>query len=269
MQTCEGGIGLRKLQDINKAMLMKLAWSIVEKKGTWAAYMRGKYFEKNEDPINYYKKSSVRRGIKEAYMEIKKQSKWIAANGGEVKGAPDSLARRILQNAVPTDERVMLQQFRLSSRNTYVQDLWINMVIPTLNNIRSTRNKISRGEKLPLFQCVQMKIMKQVQLSAINSKEGIQVEMDLGLCSGTTMQQLQGSCNLSFQRRHHAMAVCSKMGSLQDQNADKATWRETNFSADRAAKRYLEFALVSVLLGFVGAVYFFPFILACNPGLFL
>ncbi|KAF6159409.1 hypothetical protein GIB67_032180 [Kingdonia uniflora] len=72
------------MKDINRAMLMKLEWSIVEKKVSWANYMQAKYFNSSGDIISYYKKSSMWRGIKEAYLEVKKCSKWSIATGEKI-----------------------------------------------------------------------------------------------------------------------------------------------------------------------------------------
>ncbi|KAF5192055.1 hypothetical protein FRX31_018358, partial [Thalictrum thalictroides] len=43
----EGGMGLRKLKDINNSCLMKMAWGILQKDGEWAQYMTGKYTARN------------------------------------------------------------------------------------------------------------------------------------------------------------------------------------------------------------------------------
>ncbi|KAF6138422.1 hypothetical protein GIB67_027994 [Kingdonia uniflora] len=54
------------------------------KEDTWAQYMRAKYFTKTGDIIGYYKKSSMWKGIKEAYIKVKKHSKWLIATGKKV-----------------------------------------------------------------------------------------------------------------------------------------------------------------------------------------
>lgn len=61
----EGGLNIRKLAEVNKAMLIKLAWSIWENpSGLWSRYMRAKYFHKDETPFHYHKHSSIWPGIK-------------------------------------------------------------------------------------------------------------------------------------------------------------------------------------------------------------
>ncbi|KAF9619068.1 hypothetical protein IFM89_005082 [Coptis chinensis] len=39
----EGGLGLRRLKDINLSMLMKQAWCVLTEESDWATFMRGKY----------------------------------------------------------------------------------------------------------------------------------------------------------------------------------------------------------------------------------
>ncbi|XP_026378329.1 uncharacterized protein LOC113272746 [Papaver somniferum] len=49
----EGGIGINKLNDVNRAMLMKLWISIRDSNKIWASFLRAKYFKVNDNLINY------------------------------------------------------------------------------------------------------------------------------------------------------------------------------------------------------------------------
>lgn len=60
----EGGLNIRRLADVNKAMLLKLAWSLKANPSClWSRYMRAKSFHKDGQPIDGYKKSTIWLGI--------------------------------------------------------------------------------------------------------------------------------------------------------------------------------------------------------------
>ncbi|KAF6168116.1 hypothetical protein GIB67_011501 [Kingdonia uniflora] len=79
----EGGLGLKKLGDINKSMLMKHAWGIVSKEGMWASYMKSKFFTRQGDMIKYYKKSTMWSGIKTVYSDVVTDSIWLLGSGNK------------------------------------------------------------------------------------------------------------------------------------------------------------------------------------------
>ncbi|XP_026451781.1 uncharacterized protein LOC113352131 [Papaver somniferum] len=60
----EGGLGLKKLLDVNRAMLMKLWVSIRDSDKIWARFLREKYFNLNGNLIDYKLGSSVFPGIR-------------------------------------------------------------------------------------------------------------------------------------------------------------------------------------------------------------
>ncbi|XP_026433324.1 uncharacterized protein LOC113330708 [Papaver somniferum] len=65
----EGGLGLRSLEDINKSLLMKLAWKMQNDNDEWAKFFQAKFQDKNGIWINYYK-NSVWIGIKWVLDEV-------------------------------------------------------------------------------------------------------------------------------------------------------------------------------------------------------
>ncbi|XP_026416756.1 uncharacterized protein LOC113312216 [Papaver somniferum] len=55
----EGGLGLRRLEILNKARLIKLFWKIINGDDEMSRYFQAKYQDRNGDWIRYYRKSSV------------------------------------------------------------------------------------------------------------------------------------------------------------------------------------------------------------------
>ena len=43
----EGGLGLRKIEMMNKAFIMKLAWGILQKNSLWMHFLKHKYISSN------------------------------------------------------------------------------------------------------------------------------------------------------------------------------------------------------------------------------
>ncbi|XP_026428870.1 uncharacterized protein LOC113324796 [Papaver somniferum] len=56
----EGGLGIKKLNDVNRAMLMKLWISIRDSNKIWDRFLRAKYFKLNGNLINYKLGSSAK-----------------------------------------------------------------------------------------------------------------------------------------------------------------------------------------------------------------
>ncbi|XP_026451453.1 uncharacterized protein LOC113351732 [Papaver somniferum] len=77
----EGGLGLRRLVDINKAMLMKLWISIRDSDKTWARFLRAKYFKLNGVLIDYKLGSTVFPGIRWVYDFVQQHTRTIIGDG--------------------------------------------------------------------------------------------------------------------------------------------------------------------------------------------
>ncbi|XP_026378417.1 uncharacterized protein LOC113272836 [Papaver somniferum] len=73
----EGGLGLRRLVDVNKAMLMKLWISIRDSNKTWAIFLREKYFKLNVVLIDYKLGSTVFPGIRWVYDFVQQYTRTI------------------------------------------------------------------------------------------------------------------------------------------------------------------------------------------------
>ncbi|XP_026416189.1 uncharacterized protein LOC113311577 [Papaver somniferum] len=77
----EGGLGLKKLLDVNKAMLMKLWVSIRDSDKIWARFLKAKYFKSNGKLIDYKLGSSVFPGIRLLFNFLQKHTRSIIGNG--------------------------------------------------------------------------------------------------------------------------------------------------------------------------------------------
>ncbi|OVA06632.1 hypothetical protein BVC80_7499g3 [Macleaya cordata] len=73
----EGGLGLVRLEIINKALLSKLMWRILSSKDLWARFIRAKFSSRNGEWIQYYKPSSIWGGLLWAYNNMKEHLTWI------------------------------------------------------------------------------------------------------------------------------------------------------------------------------------------------
>ncbi|XP_026451383.1 uncharacterized protein LOC113351656 [Papaver somniferum] len=77
----EGGLGLRRLEIINNALLTKLWWKIQNSTEEWARFFQENLLTKNGEWIKYYKKSSILLGLKWVSETVKNHSRWIVGNG--------------------------------------------------------------------------------------------------------------------------------------------------------------------------------------------
>ncbi|KAF9612115.1 hypothetical protein IFM89_038183 [Coptis chinensis] len=80
----EGGLGIRRLKDINSSMIMKMARRILTKEDDFSTFLKLKYFNRDGDIIQYYKASSIWSGIRATLQEGKDKSHWVIGNGNKV-----------------------------------------------------------------------------------------------------------------------------------------------------------------------------------------
>ncbi|XP_026439725.1 uncharacterized protein LOC113338544 [Papaver somniferum] len=97
----EGGLGLRRLIDVNKAMLMKLWISIRDSDKTWARFLRAKYFKLNGVLIGYKFGSTVFPGIRWVYDFVQQHTRSTIGDGANTSLFSDnwlgdfSIAKRL------------------------------------------------------------------------------------------------------------------------------------------------------------------------------
>ncbi|XP_026451890.1 uncharacterized protein LOC113352259 [Papaver somniferum] len=80
----EGGIGLRRLEILNKSLLMKLYWKILNGDDEMSIYFQAKYQDRNGDWIQYYRKSFVWPGMQWVANEVLNHSRWLVGKGESI-----------------------------------------------------------------------------------------------------------------------------------------------------------------------------------------
>ncbi|XP_042488549.1 uncharacterized protein LOC122068701 [Macadamia integrifolia] len=80
----EGGLGLRRLRDVNKAMLCKTAWKIKHEDSATSRFMRARFHGKKGTPKKGYGRSSIRPGIKSVWNFISSKERWIVGDGRSI-----------------------------------------------------------------------------------------------------------------------------------------------------------------------------------------
>ncbi|KAL4189229.1 hypothetical protein AMTRI_Chr08g164440 [Amborella trichopoda] len=77
----KGGLGLRKMRNMNKALIRKLCWEIKMGNTLFRSFMKAKYFSKCGIPKGYTIASSIWLGIKRVWDSFSKRIKWFVGNG--------------------------------------------------------------------------------------------------------------------------------------------------------------------------------------------
>lgn len=67
----EGGLGISRLEVINKVFLMKMMWNINKSAEDWALFFHAQYKDKNGQWSTKWQKSSVWPGLKWAWNALK------------------------------------------------------------------------------------------------------------------------------------------------------------------------------------------------------
>ncbi|XP_026399201.1 uncharacterized protein LOC113295056 [Papaver somniferum] len=80
----EGGLGLRRFEIINKALLMKLLWKIENVHEEWTDFMRAKYKNKNGEWFTSYKQSSIVPWLEWVMHHVNGGSRWLIGVGKDV-----------------------------------------------------------------------------------------------------------------------------------------------------------------------------------------
>ncbi|OVA17071.1 Ribonuclease H domain [Macleaya cordata] len=80
----EGGLGLTKLENINRALLLKLVWRITSHKDHWASFLKAKFQSRTSNWISYYKQSSILGSLKWAIQGMEKKFGWIVGDGKDI-----------------------------------------------------------------------------------------------------------------------------------------------------------------------------------------
>ncbi|XP_026416351.1 uncharacterized protein LOC113311766 [Papaver somniferum] len=80
----EGGLGIPRLEIMNRALLMKMIWKIINSDEEWALFFRAKYQNSNNQWTSSWKLSSVWPGLKWDLEVLKEDIRWCVRNGQEI-----------------------------------------------------------------------------------------------------------------------------------------------------------------------------------------
>lgn len=77
----QGGLGLKNLFTLNRALLLKRCWDLVENSSPSATLLRGRFFISNLVPTLYYQKSSIWLGLKKVWPLMLANIRWLVGDG--------------------------------------------------------------------------------------------------------------------------------------------------------------------------------------------
>ncbi|XP_026452118.1 uncharacterized protein LOC113352522 [Papaver somniferum] len=114
----EGGLGLQRLEILNKALLMKILWRIINSEAEWALFIKAKFKYIHQQWKCNWKLSSIWPGLKGAWNHLKENIRWCLGNGQKISFWYDSW----LGNT-PIIEEVGLTEYVKNYINLKVSDL--------------------------------------------------------------------------------------------------------------------------------------------------
>lgn len=77
----QGGLGLRNLFLLNRALLLNRSWEVASKASILASFLHDQFLTVGLQPSTYYKKSSVWLGIRKLWPILQSNVRWIVGNG--------------------------------------------------------------------------------------------------------------------------------------------------------------------------------------------
>lgn len=78
----EGGLGIRRMEEISKACMMKLAWCCLTSNYPWAAMCRNRYLKDGAWSANHPSSSYLWKGKR---LYVKGLSSWFIGNGSSME----------------------------------------------------------------------------------------------------------------------------------------------------------------------------------------
>ncbi|XP_026446086.1 uncharacterized protein LOC113346789 [Papaver somniferum] len=117
----EGGLGIQRLEVINKSLLMKMMWRIMKSNDDWALFFKEKYMNKNGVWRDNWQLSSVWPGLRWAWSSLKDGLKWCIGDGHQISAWFDTW----IGNS-PLIDKIGYIQFVKDNIHMRVSDLLVN-----------------------------------------------------------------------------------------------------------------------------------------------
>ncbi|XP_042499700.1 uncharacterized protein LOC122077867 [Macadamia integrifolia] len=73
----EGGLGIRRLRDVNCAVLSKLVWQMTHEGSTFSSFLRARFVNEGGDLKKGYRASSVFKGIAKMWNFVSLSERWM------------------------------------------------------------------------------------------------------------------------------------------------------------------------------------------------
>ncbi|XP_043703245.1 uncharacterized protein LOC122653468 [Telopea speciosissima] len=80
----EGGVGIRRLRELNLALIAKLAWTIRTDKSTFASFLRGRFVKKDGSLKNSVGSSTLLPGLQKVWSFVQSAERWVVGNGDSI-----------------------------------------------------------------------------------------------------------------------------------------------------------------------------------------
>lgn len=107
----EVGLGIRSLEVIKRALLMKLVWKIQQVNEEWALFFQAKFKMKNGELISYHKQSTIWPGLKWIMDDVTDNSRWIVGDGENISVWYDAwIKEKSLSTLFPWSEYMKLHK---------------------------------------------------------------------------------------------------------------------------------------------------------------